>query len=366
MIHWILFTRKSALTAFALCGVSLTISAQVSKPVPTNAGSAAAEGTEAAITAQTPATTAQPPTAPALMVIELDHKVKKGETLYAIAKHYHCTVAELQSLNPGIGMLKPGMKVRVKQRTKVPVKSAPVAAPQLNPIAARNKEVAIASLPEIPENVTDHVVEKGQSLYSISKIYGVTIAEIKKVNNLTSDQLSINQKLWIPNKIAVAKTAAVSASALPVIGVAANSGKDSAALPVTTSTVAIADGSTPNATVNNAGVSIKDSMDNQGGMPEQVATKLKTSNLKEYEKKVTAQIGYEGMKADRSWVMINKHKKGEVIAVINPANKKMVYCTVIGELPDKGNKHIALSQSVADRLGITEANATLRVRYVAQ
>lgn len=107
-------------------------------------------------------------------------------------------------------------------------------------------------------------------------------------------------------------------------------------------------------------------MDNQGGMPEQVATKLKTSNLKEYEKKVTAQIGYEGMKADRSWVMINKHKKGEVIAVINPANKKMVYCTVIGELPDKGNKHIALSQSVADRLGITEANATLRVRYVAQ
>jgi hypothetical protein len=98
-----------------------------------------------------------------------------------------------------------------------------------------------------------------------------------------------------------------------------------------------------------------------------VPAKIKSSSLKEYEKKVTAQIGYEGMKADRSWVMINKHKKGEVIAVINPANKKMVYCTVIGELPEKkGGKQIAISQSVADRLGITEANATLRVRYVAQ
>jgi hypothetical protein len=107
-------------------------------------------------------------------------------------------------------------------------------------------------------------------------------------------------------------------------------------------------------------------MDNQGGMPEQVTTKLKSANLKEYEKKVTAQIGYEGMKAERSWVMMNKHKKGEVVAIINPVNKKMVYCTVIGELPDKGNKHIAISQSVADRLGITEGNATLRVRYVAQ
>ncbi|MEN9318670.1 MAG: hypothetical protein RL712_1240, partial [Bacteroidota bacterium] len=75
--------------------------------------------------------------------------------------------------------------------------------------------------------------------------------------------------------------------------------------------------------------------------------KLKSANLKEYEKKVTAQIGYEGMKAERSWVMMNKHKKGEVVAIINPVNKKMVYCTV-------------------NRLGITEGNATLRVRYVAQ
>jgi LysM repeat protein len=180
----------------------------------------------------------------------------------------------------------------------------------------------------------------------------VSIAELKKINGLTSDQLSINQKLWIPKNEVTAKVAAVDAN--PVVAETQAEVKAVVAQPMDT-------------VAKSAGVSIKDSMALQGGMPEQVPAKIKSSSLKEYEKKVTAQIGYEGMKADRSWVMINKHKKGEVIAVINPANKKMVYCTVIGELPEKkGGKQIAISQSVADRLGITEANATLRVRYVAQ
>lgn len=340
MIQWISNYRKLALTAFAMGLSTLPIYAQTQNANESNG---------------------QPPIAPTEMVIELEHKVKKGETLYAIGKHYHCSVAELQALNPGIGMLKPGMKVKVKQRTKVPMKTVPAAAPQLNPIAERTKEVpvAIATLPEVPENVIDHVVVKGQSLYSISKTYGVSIAEIKAVNKLTSDQLSINQKLWIPKTgaVAVAKTSenpVFESETSPNAVVAAKDSSKIEGQPVTAATNAV------------QGISIKDSMENQGGMPEQVTTKLKSANLKEYEKKVTAQIGYEGMKADRSWVMINKHKKGEVVAIINPTNKKMVYCTVIGELPDKGNKHVAISQSVAERLGITEGNATLRVRYVAQ
>ena len=312
---------------------------------------------------------------PTEMIIELDHKVKKGETLYAIGKHYHCSVAEIQALNPGIGMLKPGMKVRVKQKTKVPAKSAPIEAPQLNPIANINleKPVAIANLPKVPENCIDHVVEKGQNLFVISKKYGVSVAEIKRINELSSDQLSINQKLWIP-KTSVTENVAVGVSnEVDVLTQSNPITNESSVSVVALNKEVVKMGSSVNAAAavptsveTGIGVSIKDSMANQGGMPEQISTKIKSNSLKEYEKKVTAQIGYEGMKADRSWVMINKHKKGEVIAVINPVNKKMVYCTVIGELPEKGNKQVAISQSVADRLGITDANSTLRIRYVAQ
>lgn len=327
------------------------------------------------------------------MVIEIEHKVKKGETLYAIGKKYHCSVEELKALNPEVGMLKPGMRLKVKQKTKKPVKSDPVVAPRLNPIetagdavtpaagaqpsnagsvsqsnqtipssgvdsALLKKPVALLDVEMAPENTFDHVVEKGQSLYSISKKYGVSVADIMSINRLTSAQLSIHQKLWIPK---TAQSMAALESPKP----------DSVMVVKTALTpVIVREGEVPN-TQRVSGLTPVPTdrslltVDNQGGMPEQVQSVKVKSALREYERVVTAQIGYEGIQPDRSWVMLNNHKKGEVIAVVNMANKKMVYCTVIGSLPSNGNKQIAISQSVADRLGIAQQNATLQIRYVA-
>lgn len=293
-------------------------------------------------------------TNPSEMVIEIEHKVKKGETLYAIGKKYHCSIEELKALNPDIGMLKPGMRLKVRQKTKKPVKSEPIVAPRLNPV----EPVAMMDVQMAPENTFDHLVQKGQSLFSISKKYGVSVADIKRINLLTSEQLSINQKLWIPktgkslaalepakmDSITVVKTAIT-----PVIVREAelpNTQRVSGIVAVPTDKTLVA-------------------VDNKGGMPEQVQAVKVKSEMREYEKMVTAQIGYEGIQPDRSWVMMNNHRKGEVIAVVNTSNKKMVYCTVIGSLPEKGNTQIAISQSVANRLGIAQQNATLQIRYVA-
>ncbi len=324
-------------------------------------------------------------TSPSEMVIEIEHKVKKGETLYAIGKKYHCSIEELKALNPDIGMLKPGMRVKVKQRTKKPIKSEPIVAPRLNPVEETSvstekagdggkvmvdsklaavdssllqKPVALLDVQMAPDNTFDHVVQKGQSLYSLSKKYGVTVAELKTINRLTSEQLSINQKLWIP------KTDKSLAALEPVK-------MDSVTMAKTSITpVIVRESEVPNTQKVSGIVAVPTDKalvptDNQGGMPEQVQAVKVKSAMREYEKMVTAQIGYEGIQPDRSWVMMNHHKKGEVIAVVNLANKKMVYCTVIGSLPEKGNKQIAISQSVADRLGIAQQNATLQIRYVA-
>lgn len=43
-------------------------------------------------------------------------------------------------------------------------------------------------------------VQKGATLYVIAQAYGVTVADIKKANNLKSDTLQIGQKLKIPKK----------------------------------------------------------------------------------------------------------------------------------------------------------------------
>jgi murein DD-endopeptidase MepM/ murein hydrolase activator NlpD len=49
-------------------------------------------------------------------------------------------------------------------------------------------------------NPGEHVVQKGETLTSIAKSAGVTIADLRKANNLTSDSLKVGQKLVIPQK----------------------------------------------------------------------------------------------------------------------------------------------------------------------
>lgn len=47
-----------------------------------------------------------------------------------------------------------------------------------------------------------YIVKKGDSLYKIARLYNITIEELKKLNNLTSDVLKIGQKLLIVEPLA--------------------------------------------------------------------------------------------------------------------------------------------------------------------
>ena len=49
-----------------------------------------------------------------------------------------------------------------------------------------------------PQTNNKYTVKKGDSLYSIANKYNISIEELKKQNNLTSNILQINQKLTIP------------------------------------------------------------------------------------------------------------------------------------------------------------------------
>jgi LysM repeat protein len=64
------------------------------------------------------------------------------------------------------------------------------------------KELAGVSSGKLPRPpVADskvHVVQKGEYLATIARKYGVSIADLKKVNNLTGDDIKTGQKLTIP------------------------------------------------------------------------------------------------------------------------------------------------------------------------
>ena len=47
---------------------------------------------------------------------------------------------------------------------------------------------------------SEHTVQKGDNLSSIARQYGVKVADLKKANNLANDNISVGQKLVIPQK----------------------------------------------------------------------------------------------------------------------------------------------------------------------
>lgn len=62
---------------------------------------------------------------------------------------------------------------------------------------------AIATYANVPYKAVttsenDYIVKSGDSLWSIAKKFGITVDELKKANNLKSNLLSINQVLTIP------------------------------------------------------------------------------------------------------------------------------------------------------------------------
>ena len=55
-----------------------------------------------------------------------------------------------------------------------------------------------ATQPTPATTSTEHIVTAGETLTSVAKSCGVTISDLRKANNLTSDSLKVGQKLVIP------------------------------------------------------------------------------------------------------------------------------------------------------------------------
>ncbi|NPV84212.1 MAG: LysM peptidoglycan-binding domain-containing protein, partial [Candidatus Aminicenantes bacterium] len=117
------------------------------------------------------------------------HTVRPGETLGLIARRYRTTVQAIVRLNN----LKSARLIYPGQRLKIPGR-----AQGLTP-AEDDGGTAPASQVQGPagnENLT-YVVKAGDTLYQLSRSFGISVDKIKKDNNLSSDVLVPGQKLVI-------------------------------------------------------------------------------------------------------------------------------------------------------------------------
>jgi LysM repeat protein len=142
------------------------------------------------------------------------HEVVKGETLYSISKKYHVTVDAIEKANKAIGgdmKIKPGQTINIPgQAVKVPTtndKTATATKTTTKAVTkkasvpvATDKKTVLAATPAT-DNPSVHTIIKGESLYSLSKMYGVSVAQLRAANNMDENsKLKIGQKLNIPSK----------------------------------------------------------------------------------------------------------------------------------------------------------------------
>ena len=146
------------------------------------------------------------------------YTVKSGDSLYAIAKKYNTTVDTLKSLNNltsntlSIGQV---LKLPGSSATSTDtytVKSGDTlyaiankynttvdALKSLNNLTSNT--LSIGQTLKIPSSSSDNVVytvKSGDTLYGIAEEFGTTVAELTKLNNLSTTVLSIGQKLLLP------------------------------------------------------------------------------------------------------------------------------------------------------------------------
>ena len=57
----------------------------------------------------------------------------------------------------------------------------------------------LCALPLFSQNIS-HIVEKGDTLYSLSKKYGVSVDDLRSANAISGSDLYAGQKLIIPAK----------------------------------------------------------------------------------------------------------------------------------------------------------------------
>ncbi len=166
------------------------------------------------------------------------HRVNQGQTLYALARRYNTSVEVIKTANPGLtDGVKYNQLVRIpqpepqlsrkeekaaervarreekaakkaeKEDDQLMKKSEPVAKtePKESEKATKKdgKEDAKAAQrleTDLRKNTDVHVVESGQTLYSIAVRNKVLMADIRQWNNLNSDNILVGQALIVSEK----------------------------------------------------------------------------------------------------------------------------------------------------------------------
>jgi membrane-bound lytic murein transglycosylase D len=128
------------------------------------------------------------------------HFVQRGETLYSISRKYNISVEDLRRWNS----LNASADLQLNQR--LVINSSAVTSTTAAPRRTTTYDTDNTSdndtytSPVTTNSAEYHTVSAGETLYRISKNYGITVDQIRSLNSLSDNTISVGQRLKVGDR----------------------------------------------------------------------------------------------------------------------------------------------------------------------
>ncbi len=299
------------------------------------------------------------------------HRVEPRETLYSISRKYGVTIASIVEQNPKADAgLEVGLVLKVPHARRSAVKTS---------------------------TGTFHKVAPKETLYSIARLYGVEVSELRASNGLKDDNLSVGQELTIPGRAPTKPPTQVQSvkgvhsveagetlySIARQYGVGVEDLKKWNALastdlkpgqvlflaqpvyqkePVTAANVA------PPADANQKPPVATSAIVTTTAVPAE-PTLVISESVRNSDEIVESGAGevIEGSEGNRKYLALHRTAPvGSILKVKNEMNQREVFVRVVGSLPETGPNAgllIKISRSAGDRMGVIDPRFRVQVTY---
>lgn len=245
-------------------------------------------------------------------------KVGPKQSLFSILKRYNLSLSEFKSANTDV---------------QIPVKTGEIVYIPLHYLEESNPapKVVEEKAAEIPKEAEIHIVAPKQGLLSVANMHKVTMAELRKWNNLTSDRLQEGQRLIVSDPAGSTSAMAVDKSNL----LPAKSAAPAAPAPAET-----------------------------------FVAPAKEKGPEDIKKKIETGIAELIDVPDNSGKFLALHRTapiGTLVLVKNLTNNQSIWVKVIGRLPNGDNKVIIkLSPKAFEKLNAVDKRVRAEISYLLQ
>jgi len=270
------------------------------------------------------------------------HTITKGETLSQLAQKYHTSVGDIMRLNNMNfkSQLKIGEKIKIPSSSSTTQRTTEPKASSKTNTTSPDTTIAI------------HYVWNDETLYSISKKFGVTVEQLKEWNNLPDENIHFGQQLAVRPEgvkllaIGNEKTNAVTTNTTSAPVATSNVNTDSS------NNILQPDSSNKNASTDssNSYFAKEFSSDNK--------------NLKSVVGYGTIFKSTNGWQDKKYYILMNGAQPGTIVKVSTPDGNS-IYAKVLWALDTTSRHHLnfSINDAAASALAVNEQTFSLRVEY---